>query len=209
MERRAKIKYAKQLFGDNFIGGEEIAKIASELGVQLPIDIPQIPYTKAELEEHASDSILILGVQKMYDGKPLTLLSLKERFGSNPANFEPCFYNQDWYLKEEFMQLGLKNRWYLISKNVFEDSRAVIPSILEKKYNFPQAVLCGYVFFAYWYHAKNILWKHDFVWCSDIDHNGDRIYVGKYIDIDAINVNGFSIHRHLALRNSYAAISLH
>lgn len=53
-----------------------------------------------------------------------------------------------------------------------------------------------------------MLWKHDFVWCSDMDHNGDRIYVGKYHDISGVNKNGFSIHRHLALRECYASINL-
>lgn len=208
MERRTNIKEARQLFGENFIGADEISKFAPDFGVQLPINVPAILYSKSELEAHTTDSILILGVEKMGDGKSLNLMSLRERFGSNPADFQPCFYNQDWYLNEDFMQFELKSRWYLIKKNVFEDSRAVLPSILEKKYNFPQAVLCGYVFFAYWFHSHNILWRHDFVWCSDVDHNGDRIYVGKYVDIDGVNKNGFSIHRHLALRNSYAAISL-
>lgn len=50
------------------------------------------------------------------------------------------------------------------------------------------------------------LWYHDFVWCSDVDHNGDRIYVGKYNDIDGVNKDGFSIHRHLALRLCYGCI---
>lgn len=53
-------------------------------------------------------------------------------------------------------------------------------------------------------HDQYLLY-HDFVWCVDVDHNGDRIYVGKYHDIDGINKNVFSIHRHLALRQCYAS----
>jgi hypothetical protein len=126
----------------------------------------------------------------------------------NPEIQEPCFYNQDWYLKEDFIQSTLENRWYLLKKNVIEESRAVLPDVLLKqKMSFPSAILCTYTFFAYYYAAGELLWYHDFVWCSDTDHNGDRIYVGKYHDIDDVNKNGFSIHRHLALRNCYAAIN--
>lgn len=95
-------------------------------------------------------------------------------------------------------------------KNVIESSRAVQPlELLNENINFPTAILCVYTFFAYYYARKELLWHHDFVWCSDTDHNGDRIYVGKYHDVDEVNKNGFSIHRHLALRNCYGAIALY
>ena len=195
------------MFGQNFIGVEEIANISSKLGIKLPIILPEIPFTNEELIARSTDSILILGSDMMNDGKTLNLFSLRELFGIDPDKNEPCFYNQDWYLNEDFMQTSLENRWYLISKNVFEESRSVLPSILEKKYNFPLAILCAYTFFIYWFHNKKVLWQNDFIWCADFDHNGDRIYVGKYTD--STNKNGFSIHRHLALRDSYATITVY
>jgi hypothetical protein len=209
MERRTEIIAAKQLFGEQFIGMEEIANIAAEMGLQFPGIEPAIPYTVEELKKHAADCILILGADTTKNGKPLTLMALREQFGIDPALSEPCFYNQDWYLKEDFVQTRLENRWYLVKKNVFEESRAVLPEILERKHHFPQAVLCAYTFFAWWFHAHKVLWRDDFIWCSDTDHHHDRIYVGRYNDIDGINKNGFSIHRHLALKNSYAAISVY
>lgn len=209
MERRTNIEFAKKKFGTNFIGVDEITMIAPKLGVQLPLIIPEIPYSKAELNAHSKDSILILGLENMANGKALTLLSLRERFGISSEIHEPCFYNQDWYLNESFLNNALESKWYLIKKNVFEESRAVQPTALENKYNLPSAILCAYTFFAYWFHSKDVLWKDDFIWCSDRDHNGDRIYVGKYVDIDGVNKNGFSIHRHLALRSCYAAIEVY
>ena len=62
-------------------------------------------------------------------------------------------------------------------------------------------------FFAYCFANEEYLWFHDFVWTQDVDHNDDRIYVGKYHDIDGKNKNGFSIHRYLSLRDCYGAIS--
>ena len=68
--------------------------------------------------------------------------------------------------------------------------------------------MCTYTFFVFYLCRHEKIWNHDFIWCSDRDHNGDRIYVGKYHDIDGVNKNGFSIHRHLALRPCYGAISI-
>ena len=167
-----------------------------------------IHYSDADLQKAARKGyILIYGVSSINE-KKITLKFLREKFGVNPDELEPCLYNQDWYMKEDFMDLTLENKWYLIKKEVYEESRAVMPGDLTKQgLNFPPAILCGYTFFAYFYARNEYLWWHDFVWCCDTDHNGDRIYVGKYHDIDGVNKNGFSIHRHLALRMCYASIN--
>lgn len=199
---------AGHLFGVNFIGPEELKPFFRALGFgERTVPAPPIAYSDAELRQAAAEGyILILGVESL-DGQPVTLRLLRERFGVDPAVSEPCLYNQDWYLKESFIDEPLRSRWYLIRKEVFEDSRAVMPADLTQKgLHFPPAVLCGYTFFAWYFARKEYLWWHDFVWCCDTDHNGDRIYVGKYHDIDGVNKNGFSIHRHLALRPCYGSV---
>jgi hypothetical protein len=206
MERRTTLKNIKDLFGNNCIGIEELEKISVALGINLPAKIPKIPFSESLLASKASDHYLILGVSQMSNGEPLTLLSLRNRFGINPELNEPCFYNQDWYLKEKFVQRPLETGWYLLSQAVLDESRAKNPDILEKTFKFPSAVLCAFAFFANWFHNNTILWENDFVWCDDRDHNSDRIYVGKYVDVSGINKNGFSIHRHLSLKNWYGCI---
>jgi hypothetical protein len=196
----------KYLTGKNFIGADELAVIASVFPVGIPSDTPVIPFSSEIIKQYAKDYIFILGVSEMTNGQPMTLLSLREHFGVNPDVSEPCFYNQDWYLKEKFMTATLENKWYLVKKDIIEESRAVQPSELIKNYNFPSAILCAYTFFVWYFLRNEYLWAHDFIWCSDTDHNGDRIYVGKYHDVDGINKNGFSIHRHLELRMCYGAV---
>jgi hypothetical protein len=197
----------KELFGKNFLGKEELKPFLEKLGFDSSlISEPKVQYDDDVLYKAAADNyILIWGIDHL-EGKNINLLFLREVFGIDPEVSEPCFYNQDWYLKEDFMNITLQNKWYLVKKDVFEDSRAVMPNDLENKgLNFPPAVLCVYTFFAYYLAYKEYLWYHDFVWCNDRDHNGDRVYVGKYHDIDGVNKNGFSIHRHLALRDCYAS----
>lgn len=200
----------KRLFGKNFIGKEELRPFYKSLGFgEVGIQEKPIEYSDSQLQKAAAEGyILIYGVEHI-NGQQITLRFLREKYGIDPDVSEPCFYNQDWYLKEDFIDVSIDTKWYLIKKDVFEESRAVMPGeLLKDKMNFPPAILCGYAFFAYYFARKEYLWWHDFVWCYDTDHNGDRIYIGKYNDIDGINKNGFSIHRHLALRPCYAAIDI-
>ena len=204
---RTTIEQAKLLFGSNFIGSDELKPLFERMGFLFSsIQMPEIQYSLDDLKKYSKDYILILGISEL-EGTKLSIANFRECFGMNSAISEPCFYNQDWYMNEEFIHDSLQLRWYLLRKNVIESSRAVQPTELLKEHiNFPTAILSVYTFFAYYYAKKEILWHHDFIWCNDTDHNGDRIYVGKYHDVDGVNKNGFSIHRHLALRKCYAAI---
>ena len=196
---------AKRIMGNNYIGVEEVTHIRYMKFAPIE-NIPVIPYSQEELEEKKENYYLLLMLDTFSDGRPVTIRNIKEIFGKNPDSFEPCFYNQDWYDNEAFIDEKLKLGWVLIRKSVFEESRAMQPAELEKKYAFPKAVDCVYTFFVVWLVKNEKLWYHDFVWCRDVDHNGDRIYVGKYHDVDGVNKNGFSIHRHLGLRECYACI---
>lgn len=195
---------AKKIMGDNFIGPEELKTISF---LRFKIDnIPEITFSIEELKEKKDNYLLVLGRSCFEDGTMVTIRNLRKIFGYDPEKAEPCFYNQDWYLNELFIDIPMEDSWFFIRKDIYEDSRAVQPDDLIKKYRFPSAVSCTYSFFAAWLSKGIKLWYHDFVWCSDTDHNGDRIYVGKYNDIDGVNKNGFSIHRHLSLRTCYACI---
>jgi len=204
MSKSVSLKNAIEIMGNNIIGPYELEKINWIKKIDSPI--PTIPYTANELEDKKNDYLLILAVDRLANGEKMSIRNLQSVFGKDPEIKEPCFYNQDWYDKEQFIDVSLKNEWFLIRKEVYEDSRAVMPDKLLEKYVFPKAVTCTYAFFVAWLTRDIKLWYHDFVWCCDTDHNGDRIYVGKYHDIDGVNKNGFSIHRHLALRPCYGCI---
>ena len=205
MNRNVDYNLARSIMGNSFIGVEELKSI-TEMKLSLKECVPEIPFSKEELEQKKNDYILILAVSSFADGLGVTIRNLLKLFGKDPDKNEPCFYNQDWYYNEAFIDIPIDDGWFLIRKTVYEDSRAVQPHELLNRYVFPSAICCSYAFFVAWFALGIKLWYHDFVWCSDTDHNGDRIYVGKYNDVDGINKNGFSIHRHLALRPCYACI---
>ncbi|MEO5927981.1 MAG: hypothetical protein ABIO72_04645 [Patescibacteria group bacterium] len=200
---------AKSILGENCIGPEELAVQGSSF--RFGSECPPVPYSVEQLEQHAVSSVLVFTPAHDADGSPVTLNSLRTLFGIDPAVSEPCFYNQDWYLKEPFAaEATLDGGWHLIRREALEEVRAMLPEEIENALPatevFPTAVTCAFAFFAYWFATGgNMLWRHDFIWCSDRDHNGDRIYVGRYEDPMQMNKNGFNIHRHLRLKPIHTA----
>lgn len=177
-------------------------------GTSFAPEMSSVPFTEETLRENGGTHILIYAPRTYADGKPVTLNSLRDIFGTNSSFNEPCFYNQDWYLKEDFANTSLDGKWHVIRKEVLEGARAKEPEEIQKSLideKFPSAVLSTFTFFVWWLLRKDVLWRHDFLWCSDRDHNGDRIYVGRYEDPTDMNKNGFNIHRHLSLRSAYSA----
>lgn len=203
MNRRINVAEAREIMGDNFIGPKELLKAGIS---HADNDVPAISFSEKDLMQRRKNYILILGLSTLDNGFPVTIRNLKKIYGKDPDVSEPCFYNQDWYENETFMDIQLEGEWYLIRKEVYGDSRGIQPDELMERFVFPSAIRCVYAFFMAWNTLGVKLWYHDFVWCSDVDHNGDRIYVGKYNDVDGVNKNGFSIHRHLSLRECYACI---
>jgi hypothetical protein len=183
------------------IGPEEL----TAMPLQFSGDAPAMPFGEERLAALAQTHFLI------YTPAGFTINSLREQFGMDPAVKEPCFYNQDWYVAEDFAaKVTTDGKWHLLPLGVKEEWRAKRPEDIEgeltDKEQFATAVTCVFAFFAYWFTTDGKrLWEHDFVWCSDRDHNNDRIYVGRYEDPAGVNKNGFNIHRHLALRPAYSA----
>jgi hypothetical protein len=202
---------AKKIFKKNFIGPEELGSISRYLRIAKPShrDLPRPPLTLPEAGKISKDYLLLWGIPRHRDGRKLTIASLRTIFGSDAARRQPCFYNQDWYLQENFaVDNGLKPQWYLLRKSVSSKSRGQNPEnlkpILRPGENFPPAILSVFAFFSYYLlTGGEILWPHDFIWCADKDGNSDRIYVGRYLDPKKKSKNGFNVHRHLSIRPCY------
>lgn len=201
---------AKEIFGKNFIGPDELNKISGILRIKNleEKEIPKIKFEDSLLEKRSEDSMLVLGAASHFDGKSLNIKSLRNIFGIDPKQKEPCFYNQDWYINHRFIEESLNNEWYLIGKEVAPLSRGKDPEGFNQSEDkvFPKAILTAFTFFANYLLNNEILWKNDFIWCSDFDDNGDRIYTGGYVDLIGKNKNGFNIHRYLKIRSNYGIV---
>ena len=207
---------AKEILGNNFIGINELNLIHLKMNLLSPLKIinkiPEIPFTKDLLNKCKETHFLFLAIPFFSDHSKVTINTLKAQFGVDPSISEPCFYNQDWYEKEVFANITFRLGWYLMSHKIIDNTRGLgLEAIKEQQHiitNVPSAVLSVYSFFLYYYHTgNNFLFKHDYIWNSDTDINGDRIYIGKYFDPLAINKNGIEIHRHLSIKSNYGAVS--
>jgi hypothetical protein len=85
------------------------------------------------------------------------------------------FYPQDWYYDEEFANTPLRSGNCIVSD--------------AKKY--PAAM------YAYAYVHRYYVWDYAYIWTSDKDSRGDRVYVGGV----AVGKRhkGLQIHRHLTI----------
>ena len=196
---------AKKIFKNNFIGPEELDLIKGKINLNIPKSISNITLDIDLNKINSEDYILIYGCSKIDNNLNLCIKTLNNIFGQKHKEGEVCFYNQDWYFNEDFVLKSLEDRWYLIEKNVNEETRGMLP-VNGIKNDLPSAILCTYTFFIWWQINKELLWSEDFIWCSDKDRYDDRIYVGKYIDKDNIKRSGFSIHRHLSIKPNYGSI---
>ena len=195
---------ARQIMGRNVIGVVELIPLMSALGRGGVSVEPMVSYSTEQLLKVKDTHLLILG-------QNITIREMRDTFGLDPKQKEPCFYNQDWYIRESFMDQILSAEWFLISKEVGQTTRGQQPDdVIHSGIKLPSAIQSVYAFFAYYCFTEGTekLWEYDFVWCCDKDHNGDRIYVGKYTDIRGVNKSGFSIHRNLALRSWYGAAEI-
>lgn len=200
----------KDIFQKNFIGFDELNSISGLFPIQIPLIFPkEFNFERSYLEEIKNDYIFILGASHSLKNELLTINYFRKHFGVTSELGKPCMYNQDWYIKEKFAQEStLNNSWYIIKKEISNTSRGKPPAVDKNQYNaevgLPNAILTTYVFFAYFFHTDGeILWENEYVWCSDVDSNNDQIYSGRYKDILGINNDGFSIHRHLSIKNNY------
>jgi hypothetical protein len=205
------VSEVEKMFGKRYLGPEAFA---SSSPFRFAInEIPKIPYAEETLKRYAETHLLVFGPSAFADGTPVTLNAFRTLLGVDPAAGEPCMYNQDWYLRELFAaERTPGERWHLIQKDAREDLRTKQPDDIQASLagneSFPSAITCALAFFTYWYATGGErLWNHDFVWCNDRDHNGDRIYVGRYEDPTGVNKNGFNVHRYLTLRSSYSAVT--
>jgi hypothetical protein len=198
--------------GTNIVGPTQLRRIAARMGIdtnqQSLVEPPPVPLTELQLQLAAKDYVLVLAPEQALDGGPASILRMKSFFGWDPGIREPCFYNQDWYLKEDFARINVPVGWHLLRRSVRDDSRGQqVDAYLERLHEgviLPSAALCAYAFFVFYFVSMGeMLWEHDYIWCSDHDANGDRIYVGRYHDPSGKSKSGFSIHRHLRIRECY------
>lgn len=135
-------------------------------------------------------------------GETITLLTLRDRYGIGTTNGRPGFMNQDWWENEPFASVPLPDPVPEIPTVVRDDLRGRWPAHITIPT--PLAVVAAWKFFDHWERTGHYLWADDFIWCSDRDSHGDRVYIGGY----SRNRPGLEVHRHLTLTRRHTFLAL-
>lgn len=192
-------EYKKKL-GRNFIGPEEINSSCEDILHFSKDEYIEIPFS---LDEISTNELLILTKATLKNKNLLTIANFKSAFEKSKYCDKAVFYNQDWYLNEKFYNENVLNlEWKIIPLHAEDKNRGIVPNH-EVVNSLPSAVLLVYIFFIYALINGEVLWPHDYLWCSDVDNENDKIYVGRYYDLKQLAKPGFSIHRHLAIKSNY------
>ena len=119
---------------------------------------------------------------------PRNLLELRD---AHPDKF----YSQSWFAREAFM------RTLPSDPLPIRPSRLVrLGQVPKSSTGLPRAVDLAHLFLA---HPDDAIWG-SWLWCSDVDSSGQRIYVGG---VSSANGRRFEIHRYLHLTMQFGVPS--
>ena len=177
---------ARKIMGNNFIGIDDVARyLRISISKKTHSILQQIPYSKITLQTLKDNHILFPGVSEDNKGNPITIMSIRDTFGTDSDN-QPCFYPQHWYDDEVFAKNKTCTlRWYLISKSTIENSS-------DKTYGFqetlvaeneerPSAIELIYLtILSYHINGSPRILESDKVWCRDGVHEFAKVWVGRF-----------------------------
>ena len=160
-------------------------------------DFFQRPFTEAELRECKDTHVLIAVF-------PLSILKVRGK-----VKDKALFYGQDWFNKEAFASDRGEVSWQLVRKIPVDNSTNKSwndqQTLLGKDEVTPTARVMVYTIIGHYMAIRERLFECIYVRCSDVDSNGDRVFVGffgskglyvsSYSDAHRLDVLGVSSAR--------------
>ncbi len=204
------LREARELFGEDFLGVEEIEKFTGrkmkeeerkQIARMWTEKVREQKLTKEDLERMKKEGFMVVlrATMLAHEGKemPATVDNLRKKY-------KDLFYNQDWYDEEKFAtdkESAVRMAWAIVKKEVLEESRSkdwdkqeeilkqwakehkVDPKFVARRT--PAEV--AYDVLAY-YNARNerVLEK-DWDWTGVRSSDGNLVSVG-YFDSDGLHV---------------------
>lgn len=114
----------------------------------------------------------------------VTMLKLRELFGTS-KNTQPCVYDHDWWLNEDFAKKVIREGWHLTltkmppetKNNSYEEQK----SLLTEKEELPEPNEVMYFCLVnYLINDKERLLHNDYSRTNTLDSDGDVVYLGRF-----------------------------
>ena len=204
------LREAKEIFGENFVGIEEIEKFRGlkfseqekkNIARMWTEKVKEQKLTKEDLEQLEKEGFMVMlrsgTIEHERKEIPATLGNLREKF-------KDLFYNQDWYNDEKFVKEdAVKLAWAIVKKEVLEESRSkdwdeqeeilkqwakehkVDPKFVTRR--MPAEV--AYDILAYYSARNERILENDWDWTAVRSSDGEFVSVGSF-DADGLSVYG-------------------
>ena len=176
-------KLAREIMGQKMFGVEEAIKFfgVSPSKQQLAY-LAEVPWTE-EVLRSVKDTHLLVAVFQM------SILDIRGH-----VEGKGLFYSQDWYNKQSFAKDRGEVGWQLVRKEPVKDSTSKTweeqQALLSKDEETPKAQVMVYSVIGHYLATGEKLFPSIYVRCSDLDSDGDRVYVGRF-DSDGLRVDGY------------------
>ncbi len=178
-------KRAREIMGKNFFGVEEaIQHFKVNPSKQQLAALSEVPFTEAIFEECKNTHVLVAVF-------PLSILEIR---GKVPDN-QRLFNNQDSYNKEFFAKdNGEEAEWQLVLKTPINNSTNKNwdeqQALLAKNEETPTARVMVYTIIGHYLATGERLFENVYIRCSNVDSDGDRVYVGDF-DSSGLRVDSY------------------
>lgn len=169
---------AKIIMGTNFLGIDEVEKA---FGVKYSAGdrakLMQIPFDEATLKACANTHVLVAGF-------PASIDDIRSMVKGNAAKLFCSMAGKGWCNGEKFANIAVGVRWFLLRKEVVQNSTSKTYGEQEKLIpqgeEIPFARDVVFVVMAMFITHGERLFEKVYVRCRDVSSNGYRVYVGYF-----------------------------
>ncbi|MCH8741699.1 hypothetical protein IH779_02265 [Patescibacteria group bacterium] len=197
--RTSSQELSREIMGNNFLGVEEVVE---HFGISLVQEelakIAEVPFFEATLQECKDSHVLFLGVPVNRVGNPLTVNYFRDMFPADSPRFwayQDSRYDRERFATEETCEL----RWYLLRKSILDESRPLDYKeqnyLLQENEYRERAIVYIFCELLMFRARSELLFKDDWVWCTDVDSDGSQVRVGRPLVSEGLYVSlGFGGH---------------
>ena len=167
-------KRAREIMGKNIFGVEEaIQHFGVNPSKQQTAYLAEVPFSEAVLEVCKNTHVLVAVF-------PLSILEIRGKVDKK------LFYSHEdaWYNKQAFAKEKGEIGWQLVRKTPVDNSTSKTwndqQALLSKDDETPKAQVVVYTIIGHFLATGERLFENIYVRCSDLDSDGDRVYVGGF-----------------------------
>jgi hypothetical protein len=179
---------AKVIMGRNFLGIEEVEQA---FGVKYSsgdrAKLAQVPFDEVTLKTCAKTYVLVAGF-------PMSINDIRQKVRGNAARLFYSALGDAWFEREQFAQIAVGVRWFLLRKEPVQNSTSKTygeqEGLIPQNEEIPFARDVVFATVALFVITGERLFENVYVRCRDVSSGGRRVLVGDF-DRGGLRINGY------------------